>query len=147
MNHEPRPPGLPATWIGRTILGSGSALGLTGLSAVSPTLAVTAVAVTGAVAITALIVRALPVIIRTRSIAKTAKRACDSPQAERALRVLIGPEYPERKAPATRILSLMIGEAPDAAPGPGASPEAVPDPAQGNKTPGEVLTVVPKLAA
>jgi hypothetical protein len=128
-------------------MGSGSALGLAGLSAVNPTLALTAVAVTGAVAITALIVRALPVIIRTRAIAKTAKQACNSPQAERALRVLIGPEYPERKAPATGILSLMIGEAPDAAPNPGTSPEAFPDPAQGNKTPGEVLTVVPKLAA
>lgn len=114
MNHEPRPPGLPATWVGRTVLGSGSVLGLTGLSAVSPTLAVTAVAVTGAVAITALIVRALPVIIRARSIAKTAKQACNSPQAERALRVLIGPEYPERKAPATGTLSLMIGKAPAA---------------------------------
>src|SRR6185312_1061430 len=134
MNHEPRPPGLPATWVGRTVMGGGSALGLTGLSAVNPTLALTAVAVTGAIAITALIVRALPVIIRTRSIARTAKQACDSPQAERALRVLIGPEYPERKAPATGILSLMIGKAPDVAPNPDTSPEAVPDPAQGNKT-------------
>lgn len=110
-------------------MGSGSALGLTGLAAVNPTLALTAVAVTGAIAITALIVRALPVVIRTRSIAKTAKQACDSPQAERALRVLIGPEYPERKAPATGILSLMIGKAPDVAPNPDTSTEAVPDPA------------------
>jgi hypothetical protein len=128
-------------------MGSGSALGLAGLAAVSPPLAVAAVAVTGAVAITALIVRALPAIIRTRSIAKTAQQACDNPQAERALRVLIGPEYPERKAPTTGILGLIIGKAPDVAPNSDASPEAVADPAQGSKTPEEILTVVPKLAA
>ena len=128
-------------------MSGGSALGLTGLAAVSPTVAVTAIALTGAVALTVLIVRALPAIIRSWSIAKTAKEACANAQAERALRVLIGPEYPERKAPTTGLLRLMIGRAPDAVPDPDAAPEAAPDQSQGNDTAGQVLTVVPKLTA
>jgi hypothetical protein len=128
-------------------MSGGSALGLTGLAAVSPAVAVTAIAVTGAVAIAVLIVRALPAIIRARSIARTAREACANPQAERALRVLMGPEYPEREAPTADILSQTIGRAPDAVRDPGAVPEAVPDPAQGDEAAGEVLTVVPKLTA
>lgn len=128
-------------------MSGGSALGLTGLAAVSPVVAVTAIVVTGAVAITVLIVRALPTIIRTRSIARTAKESWANPQAERTLRVLMGPEYPDRQRPTAGILNHMVGGAPGAVPAPALAPEAVQNPAQCSETAREILTVVPKLTA
>jgi hypothetical protein len=100
--------------------------------------------VTGAAAVAALIVRTLPKIIRARSIAKTAKQACDNPQAERVLRVLMGPEYLEREIPATDALGFVIGKAPDAALD---TTEASLSHTEVSKAPGDVLTAVPDLAA
>ena len=133
---------LSSSWTGRTLLGGGSVLGVGGLATVSPTLAIAAFAISGAIAITALIVRGLPPIIRSRSIAKTAEQACKSPQAERALRVLIGTEYPQLKEPTTGFLRLAIGKVPDPTP----SSDAKPSSSQ-EIEPQEVLTEVPKLAA
>jgi hypothetical protein len=129
------------------MLGGGSVLGLTGLAAVSPALAITAVIVAGAVAITAVITRALPSIIHGRSMAKTAKHACVSPQAERALRVLAGPEYLDGIAQAASVLSHTIGKPPEAARRPGDFAESSSATAEASPTPEALTTAFPKLAA
>jgi hypothetical protein len=98
------------------------------------------------VAVTALITRALPEIIHTRAIARTVKQACDKPQAERALRVLMGPEYPDRRAQTTGVLLQMLGAPPDMTSGRTASAEAVPDSTQDDKAL-EAPAAIRKLAA
>jgi hypothetical protein len=123
-------PGLPATWPGRTVLGGGSFLGLAGLADVSPVLAATVTITAALVIITALVTRALPEIIAARSMARTARHACGSPQAERTLRVLKGTEYLNAKTQPASAAGRIVGSSPEAtsvttaAVTPGARPES-----------------------
>lgn len=138
-------PAFPATWTGRTVVGGGSLIGLGGLAEVSPILAV-AVTIAGAlIAMTAVVTRALPEITAARSVARTAKKACDSPQAERTLRVLKGPEYLDAKAQASTVIGHIVGTPPVAAPGPTA--ETAPRPEPESKPVKEASPTIRKLAA
>jgi len=138
-----KPPALnlPATWGGRAALGGGSALGLGGVAAASPALAITIVIVTGAIAITTVIVRELPAIIHARTIAKTAKKACTDPKAERALRILVASEYLDKKTQPTDVLGRMIGEPPAASPRSQTPAETAANPSEQNKAPGDGVVV------
>lgn len=143
---KPPTPNFPTTWSGRAALGSGSALGLGGLAAVSPPLAITLVIVAGIIAITTMIMRELPAVIHARTIAKTAQKACTDPQAERALRILVAPEYLDKKAQLTDVLGGMIGEPPTASPRSQTSAQTAANPAEQNKAPGDGV-VVPLTSA
>jgi hypothetical protein len=137
--------GWPATWPGRTMVGGGSLLGLAGLTAVSPVLAVTVTITAALVIITALVTQALPEIIAARSLARTAKQACDNPQAERTLRILKGPEYLSAKTEPTSVTGRIVGSPPEATSATTAKTTSGPEP--GSKTLREVPPAVRKLAA
>jgi hypothetical protein len=138
---KPPTPNLPATWGGRAALGGGSALGLGGIAAVSPALAITLAIVAGVITITTMIVRELPAIIHARTIAKAAKKACTDTNAERALRILVAPEYLDKKAQPTDVLGRMIGEPPAASSRPGTPAETPGIPAEQNKAPEDGVVV------
>jgi hypothetical protein len=127
------------------MVGGGSLLGLTGLAAVSPALAVTVTITAALVIVTALVTRALPEIIAARSLARTADQACDNPQAERTLRVLKGSDYLDAKTESTSVTGRIVGSPPEAA-----SPttaKTTPGPEPGSTTLREVSPAVRKLAA
>lgn len=110
------------------MVGGGSLLGLAGLAEVSPVLAVTVTITAALVIITALVTPALPEMIAARSMARTAKHACDNPQAERILRVLKGTEYLNAKTEPTSATGRIVGSSPEATsvtakPAPGLGPE------------------------
>lgn len=137
--------GWPATWPGRTMMGGGSLLGLTGLAAVSPVLAVTVAITAAMVIVTALVTRALPAIIAARSLARTAKQACENPQAERTLRVLKGPDYLDAKTEPTSVTGRIVGSPPEATPATTVKTTSGPEP--GSAALREVSPAVRKLAA
>lgn len=135
-----------AGWLSKTVLGSGSVVGIGALAAISPAAAITAMTAAAAVTIAALVIHGLPKIILARAIAETARPACSSAQAERALRVITGPEYRGPNAPAAGLINHVVGEPIDVASVP-EDAEATPAPGNSDQPEYKAASTRPKLVA